>query len=181
MAAESRNLNPPLPCRLPGASDAIRNQIEFHGLADDIGLDYYHLRDNVHKTRRIVFGEESETGRTWMKELMGKFYSEAYDAAYDSLVEWRVPLRGAKRAEANRLLNFVSERRDMIRYPEFRDQGWQIGSGPTEPQCKSTTSRVKGRGRRWDAANAESLMALSCLSNSAGGHCYWTNLSTSEN
>lgn len=159
----------------------IRNQIKFHGLTDDIGLDDYHLRDNVHKTRRIVFGEESETGTPWMQELMGKFYSEGYDAAYDSLVEWRVGLRGAKRAEANRLLNFVSERRAMIRYPEFRQQGWQIGSGPTEAQCKTTTGRVKGRGRRWDAANAESLMALSCLSNSDGWHRYWTNLSPSEN
>ena len=159
----------------------IRNQIEFHGLADDIGLDYYHLRDNAHKTRRIVFGEESEAGKTWMKELMGKFYSEGYDAAYDALVECRVPLRGAKRAEANRLLNFVSERREMIRYPEFRAHDWQIGSGPTEAQCKSTTARVKGRGRRWDAVNAESVMALSCLNSSDGWHRYWTNLSVSEN
>jgi hypothetical protein len=111
---------------------------------------------------------------------MGKFYTEGYDA-YDSLVEWRVALRGTKRAEANRLLNFVSERRDMIRYPEFREHDWQIGSGPTEAQCKSTTARVKGRGRRWDAGNAESVMALSCLNNSDGWRRYWTNLSDSEN
>ena len=37
----------------------IRNQIEFHGLVDAIGLDFYHLRENVQKSRRIVFGEES--------------------------------------------------------------------------------------------------------------------------
>jgi hypothetical protein len=116
-----------------------------------------------------------------MKELMGKFYTKGYDEAYDALVEWRGPLRGTKRAEANRLLNFVSERRGMIRYPDFRGRGWQIGSGPTEAQCKSTTARVKGRGRRWDAVNAESLMALSCLNSSKGRHRYWTNLSASEN
>jgi hypothetical protein len=158
----------------------IRNQIEFHGVADHIGLDFYHLKDNGHKTRRIVFGEESETGKTWLGDLLGEFYTVGYDGAYDSLVEWRSTLRGAKRAEGNRLLNFVSERREMIRYPEFREKGWQIGSGPTEAQCKSTTQRIKGRGRRWNADNAENVMALSCLQSSDGWHRYWKNLSPTE-
>jgi hypothetical protein len=158
----------------------IRNQIEFHGVAQHIGLDFYHLKDNAQKTRRIVFGEESEAGKTWVDELLSKFYTVGYDGAYDSLVEWRATLRGVKRAEANRLLNFVSERREMIRYPEFRENGWQIGSGPTEAQCKSTTQRIKGRGRRWDGENAESVMGLSCLESSDGWHRYWKNLSYSE-
>jgi len=158
----------------------IRNQIEFHGVAKDIGLDYYHLKDNVHKTRRIAFGEESEAGKAWSDELLGKFYTVGYDDAYDSLVAWRSTLRGAKRAEANRLLNYVSERREMIRYPEFREKGWQTGSGPTEAQCKSTAQRVKGRGRRWNADHAESIMALSCLQSSNGWHRYWKNLSANE-
>jgi hypothetical protein len=158
----------------------IRNQIEFHGVAEHIGLDFYHLKDNLHKTRRIVFGEESEAGKSWFAELLDKFYTVGYDNAYDSLVDWRRTLRGTKRAEANRLLNFVSERQEMIRYPEFREQGWQIGSGPTEAQCKTTTQRLKGRGRRWNGDNAESIMALDCLQSSDGWHRYWKNLSPSE-
>lgn len=158
----------------------IRNQIEFHGVAEHIGLDFYHLKDNVQKTRRIVFGEESAAGKTWSDELLEQFHTVGYDGAWDSLVEWRRPLRGPKRSEANRLLNYVSERREMIRYPEFREQGWQIGSGPTEAQCKSTTQRVKGRGRRWNADNAESVMALSCLQSSASWHRHWKTLSPSE-
>lgn len=158
----------------------IRNQIEFHGLAEHIGLDFYHLKDNIQKSRRIVFGEESEAGKTWSAALLEKFYAEGYDAAWDSLVEWRRGLRGTKRAEANRLLNYVSERRDMIRYPEFRERSWQIGSGPTEAQCKSTTQRVKGRGRRWNADNAEAVMALSCLHSSSGWHRHWKTLRPDE-
>lgn len=33
----------------------------------------------------------------------------------------------------------------MIRYPEFRNKSWQIGSGPTESHCKLTVVRPKGR------------------------------------
>jgi len=51
----------------------------------------------------------------------------------------------------------------MIRYPEFRREQWRIGSGPTEAECKTTTQRVKGRGRRWDSAKAKAMMALAAL------------------
>jgi len=29
-----------------------------------IGLDFYHLRENLQKSRRIVFGEDSAEGKT---------------------------------------------------------------------------------------------------------------------
>ena len=77
----------------------------------------------------------------------------------------RRPARGGRPA-ADRLLNYVSERREMIRYPEFRAKGWQIGSGPTEATCKTLTARLKGSGMRWDADNAEALMALEALTQS---------------
>jgi hypothetical protein len=160
----------------------IRNQIEFHGLVDAIGLDFYHLRENLQKSRRIVFGEDSSEGKTWLDELMHTFRHVGYDAAWDRLVAWRSSVRSpTKRAEANRLLNYVAERQPMIRYPEFRRHGWQIGSGPTESECKTTTHRVKGRGRRWDGDNAEAMMALACLQDSRMWGTYWTTLNPARN
>jgi len=158
----------------------IRNQIEFHGLTQDIGLDFYHLKDNVQKSRRIVFGEESPEGKAWLDGVLEAFGKSGYDAGWDRLVAWRSGLRHPKRAEADRLLNYVSERREMIRYPAFRAKGWQIGSGPTEAPCQSTTQRVKGRGRRWNAENAAGIMALSCLHNSDGWPRYWKTLSSTK-
>ena len=151
----------------------IRNQIELHGLVDAVGLDYFHLRDNAQKSRRIVFGEESEQGKQWADALMSTFYTEGYDQAWDQVADWRRSQRGKKREEASRLLNYITERKEMIRYPEFRQKGWQIGSGPTEAQCKTSTSRLKGRGRRWDNDNAEAIMALECLESSHAWANYW--------
>ncbi|HVX57309.1 MAG TPA: hypothetical protein VHA37_06250 [Candidatus Saccharimonadales bacterium] len=159
----------------------IRNEIEFYGLVDAVGLDYYHLRDNVQKTRLVVYGEDNPVGQAWKKEMMGLFYEQGYEAVWESLIGWRRSLRGAKRREADRLLGYIAQRRDMIRYPEFRQRGWQIGSGPTEAQCKTSTQRLKGRGRRWDRANAEALMALDCLESSNAWHLYWTTLDPERN
>ena len=159
----------------------IRNQLELHGLTKDIGLDFWHLQDYAQKTRRKVFGEESADGQQWLSELMHGFKHDGYDAAYDRVTELRQPLRGKKRSAVNQLLQYMAERRDMIRYPEFIARGWQIGSGPTEAECKTTTHRIKGRGRRWDATNAEAMMALAALHDSRLWNQHWTTLDPPTN
>jgi hypothetical protein len=159
----------------------IRNQIEFHGLTRDIGLDFWHLQDYAQKTRRAVFGEESPQGKEWLEGLMHTFKHEGYEAAYDQLTGFRQSLCGRQRTAVDPLLQYVAERREMIRYPEFRARHWQIGSGPTEAECKTTTLRVKGRGRRWDARNAEALMALAALHDSGLWNQHWPTLDPLRN
>lgn len=162
----------------------IRNQIEFHGLTGNIGLDFYHLRDYAQKTRRAVFGEDGESaeaGQDWLNETMHTFRHDGFDVGLEQLTDWRRGLRGKKRQSANALLGYVAERSSMIRYPEFRSLGWDIGSGPTESECKTTTHRVKGRGRRWDAANAEAMMSLAALQDSQLWNKYWLNADTARN
>jgi hypothetical protein len=160
----------------------IRHQIEFHGLTGTIVLDFYHLQENAQKARRSLFGEESEEGRRWVGELMHCFKHDGYDAAWDRLVLTRKRLRSAtKRSAVNALMQYTAERHDMIRYPEYRARGWQIGSGPTEAACKTTTGRVKGRGRRWDSENAEAMMALAALHDSGLWHQHWETLDPQRN
>ncbi len=159
----------------------IRNQIEFHGLTETIGLDFWHLQDNAQKARRVVFGEDSPQGKQWLTDLMHTFKHEGCAAAWENLLEWRKPLRGGRREAADRLLRYVAERQDIIRYPEFRKRQWHIGSGPTESACKTITQRVKGRGRRWDAANAEAMMALAALHHSGLWNQHWENLNAQTN
>ncbi len=156
----------------------IRNQIERQSLPlDALGLDFYHLAENVHKARRVVFGDEAEAGHAWAGELLHTFKHAGYEAGWQQLVAWRAALRGvAQRKAADTLLGYVSERHAMILYPEFTAKGWQIGSGPTEATCKTLTARLKGSGRRWDAANAEALMALEALTQSGLWKEYWRTL-----
>jgi hypothetical protein len=158
----------------------IRNEIELYGLVDALGLDYYHLRENVQKARLAVYGTDP-AGETWKNEIMRLFYEQGYDAVWERLVPWRVALRGNKRDAADGLIGYIAERREMIRYPEFRERGWQIGSGPTEAQCKSATNRLKGHGRRWDRLNAEAVMALDCLESSHAWNTYWKSLEPQRN
>ncbi len=153
----------------------IRTQAESQVPLDALLLDFYHLAENVHKARRIAYGEADETGLAWAGELLHAFQHDGYDTAWNKLVVWRGRWRGAKRAAADALLNYVGDRREMIQYREFAEKGWQIGSGPTEACCKTLTQRLKGSGLRWDADNAEALMALESLRQSDLWQKYWTS------
>ena len=155
----------------------IRAQVEGRNIPlDALGLDFYHLSENVHKARRVVYGETDVSGMVWAGEVLHAFKHDGYETAWEKLVAWRAGLRRAKRVAADTLLNYVSDRREMIRYPEFVAKDWQIGSGPTESCCKTLTQRLKGAGMRWDADNAEAIMALEALRESDLWTTYWRTL-----
>jgi hypothetical protein len=142
----------------------------------EVCLDFYHLSENVHKARREVYGEESETGRTWAGELLHTVRHEGYEAMWAMLARTRLEHRGVKsRTALDRLMGYVAERRGRIRYVEFERRGWDIGSGPTESQCKTTTRRVKGRGMRWNWANVEHMMQLEALYQSGAWDRWWSS------
>lgn len=160
-------------------ADWIREQLQADAAAlplDGLGLDFYHLSENVHRCRREVFGAENASGEAWAADLLHTFKHEGYGVAWERLLPWRVTLTdggASKKSAADRLLNYVQSREEMIDYPRFRQRGWQIGSGPTESRCKTTTSRLKGRGRRWDPENAEAVAAHTTLRDSEQWTDYW--------
>jgi hypothetical protein len=152
----------------------IRNQVERQSLPlDALGLDFYHLSEHVHKARREIYGEEDDAGQQWAGVVLHSFKHAGYEGTWEQLLQWRVGLRRGQRRAADQLLNYVSERQEMIRYPEFQAKGWQIGSGPTEATCKTLTARLKGSGMRWDADHAEAIMGLEALSQSGQWDLYW--------
>jgi hypothetical protein len=161
-------------------SEWIKNQIQRQSLPlDDLGLDFYHLSENVHKARRAVYGEEDAKkeqapGNVWVSRLLHIAKHEGYETLRDAIGQWKGGLRGASQRKAGELLlNYVTDRREMIQYPKFQGLGRQIGSGPTESMCKATTQRIKGRGMRWDGDNAEKIMALEALEQSGAWQAYW--------
>lgn len=138
------------------------------------GLDFYHLGENVHKARRVIFGEEDKAGENLAGELLHTVKHQGYQPLWEKLLALRKQCRGsAQRKAADGLLHYVAERREMIRYPEFLAHGWQIGSGPMESQCRVVPDRVKGAGKRWDADHAEAVMQFEALKQGRQWSDFW--------
>lgn len=133
-----------------------------------VGLDFFHLGENVHKPLHVIYGVDTAEGKALASVWLHTVKHEGYEPFRERLLEQRGRLRRrSDKAAMDQLLNYVSDRREMIRYPEFLSHGWQIGSGPMESQCRVVPDRIKGAGKRWDRDNAEAVMALEAVQQSS--------------
>lgn len=139
-------------------------------------LDFFHLGTHVNTGKRATFGEASAEGERWARDVMHTVKHDGYAPFWDRLLHWRSAQRSKpKRAEADALLHYASAHRAMIRYDECARNGWRIGSGPTGSECSAVPDRVKGPGKRWDADNAEAVMALEAMRQSDQWNAYWAS------
>ena len=140
-----------------------------------VGLDFFHLAENVYKAMHVIHGVDDAAGKALAGVWLHTVKHEGYAPFRELLLQKRSQLRSrANKAAMDQLINYVSDRREMIRYPEFLSHGWQIGSGPMESQCRVVPDRIKGPGKRWDRDNAEAIMALEAVHQSSLWSKLWS-------
>jgi hypothetical protein len=144
-------------------------------------LDFFHLGKHVNEGKRDTFGEKSEAGKQWAANAMHTVRHMGYEPFWDQLLDWRGKQRGGKRQQADKVLNYVAPRKEMIQYETCERHGWRISSSTTESECGATPHRVKGQGKRWDADNAEAVIALEALHQSNLWDEYWENCAWRNN
>jgi hypothetical protein len=152
----------------------IRAQLQRWRNCDRIGLDFYHFSEHVAIAAKACFGEQTPEAAAWREQVLHAALHVGPDEVLDQLTRQRHQTRAATKREAlRRLRAYVGERVAMMDYPTCREKGWDIGSGPTEAQCKTMTARLKGSGMRWDPSNAAAMLALAALADSNEWSPYW--------
>jgi hypothetical protein len=145
----------------------LRNNLDTLSL-NEVLLDFYHGSEHVGEAAAKTLGAETQAGKQWLAKVLHTLRHEGYEPFFQQLLDWRAPLRGAKRKTADELISYIASRKEMIIYEQCDPRGWDVGSGPMESMCGVTTDRIKGRGRRWDLENAEAMMGLEGLYQSTG-------------
>jgi len=143
-------------------------------MLDEHILDYYHLREHVVQASHVLYGEGTAQAAHWREQMMGQVWEHGSLVMLDRLGSYlRHHRSGPKRQALESLRDYVGKRVAMTDYPTFRQLGYDCGSGPTESLCGRLTDRLKGPGMRWDASNAEAMMALVSLYHSGLWGAYW--------
>ena len=126
-------------------------------------VDLYHAREHVWKVARAVFGPNTPAGSAWAHEAC-RFLEEGN---IEALVEEIVvlppvpPEAGSSRSVPEIERDYFISNAARMRYPAFRQQGMQIGSGIVEASCKMVVStRTKRSGMRWTPAGLDAVLAL---------------------
>ena len=143
-------------------------------MLDDNVLDYYHLGEYVTKASHALFGQGSQEAVSWKAKMMETVKNQGSLVMLDRLGDYLTDKPDdSGQTELQDLRDYLSKRISMTDYPTFLQQGYDIGSGPTESFCGCLTERLKGAGMRWDKDNAEAVMALAGLYSSHLWDKYW--------
>ncbi len=132
-------------------------------MLDAMILDDYHFRDQTITCAKTLCGKGTDEATQWRRVLCATVRESGPLETVTQLGQWTRSRRGRKRQALQGLQGYIGKRLEMLDYPRFLAEDFQIGSGPTEVQCKSLTARLKGRGRRWDRPGLEAHLAINCL------------------
>jgi hypothetical protein len=134
-------------------------------------LDFYHACE--HLSNFVKANTAHPVG--------GPFHGECYDFLYDGRIEELLdrmreglPRSGTRRTEGLKAINYFAERKEMMRYGEFRRKGLFVGSGVIEAGCKTVIGkRIKQSGMFWTVAGANAVTAARCCIASGRFEQFW--------
>ena len=144
-------------------------------------LDFVHAIEYVAKAGQAVYGAESAAFKTWFEaqcHLMKQTNGAEIIFELESLQEQaRATQKNAVVAQVQGSLDYLIERKSMLRYAHFRELGYPIGSGATESANKLVVeARLKGAGMHWALSHLNPMLALRNMSANSGEEEGWQAL-----
>jgi hypothetical protein len=136
-------------------------------------LDWYHLAEHISLCGNEVLGEGTQGSEEWagrMRELLDEGKVEATMNKVEEL-----PGRSPMKKQAKRqLITYLTNNRDRVEYPRYRQLGLPIGSGEVEADCKTIVQgRCKQSGMRWSKRGAEQVLRVRCASRDGSFDYLW--------
>lgn len=126
-------------------------------------VDLWHAREHVWKVARSVFGRGHPQEAAWAQSACD-LLNEGNTLTLVKMIEQLPaipPQPGTTRSVPEIEADYFRSNAQRMRYPTFRAQGMQIGSGVAEAACKTVVStRAKRSGMRWTPEGLDAVLAL---------------------
>ncbi len=124
-------------------------------------LDWAHAMEHVKAVAQAAFGEESEGAEKWYEEVETILWEGDVERVLGE--KWcDLPRRQRQRGKTIRNGRaYFREHRERMRYKEFRQRGYPIGSGTIESGGKNGIQwRMKRGGARWSTDRVNPMLAV---------------------
>jgi len=133
-------------------------------------LDWYHAAEHLCDFAKVWHARDDEARQQWARQAKGILYEQGGEALRAHLGAIALPpgTSAEVREELRKVIGYFENNCHRIDYPTYRQNGWDIGSGPTEAGCKIIGERLKGSGMRWAEEGAATVAALRALYVSGG-------------
>jgi Uncharacterised protein family (UPF0236) len=133
-------------------------------------LDWYHAAEHICDFAKSWHARDEVARTHWQQEAKSILYEQGGEALLTHLHALVLPpsTPAEVHEELRQLIGYFENNRHRTDYPTYRQNGWDIGSGPTEAGCKIIGERLKGSGMRWVEEGAATVAALRALYVSGG-------------
>jgi len=157
---------------LGDGAEWIWNQADLHFPEATPIVDLYHAREHLWVVAGQLYPDDVPAQRRWVMVKQNKLDQgqiESIVAALRSLESSHPGLAETLQREAN----YFEQNKERMRYPQFRKQGFFVGSGVIEAGCKTIIGRLKQSGMFWTVRGANAIIALRCCQLSGKFEDYW--------
>lgn len=126
-------------------------------------VDIWHAREHVWKVARAAFGPNTPQASSWAEQVCSLLVEGKIEELVEEIVVLPpVPAEpGTSRSVPDIERDYFISNAARMRYPAFRAQGMQVGSGIAEASCKMVVStRAKRTGMRWTPEGLDAVLAV---------------------
>jgi hypothetical protein len=126
-------------------------------------VDLWHAKQHIWNVAHAVFGRGTAAGAAWAEEACTWLVQGQITALAQAIqaLPSVSPPPGQSRSVPEVEADYFARNAERMRYPLFRAQGMQVGSGVAEAACKTVVStRAKRSGMRWTPVGLDALLAL---------------------
>lgn len=115
-------------------------------------VDWFHATEYIAPVANLAFANDTES-QDWIDEVRTKLWNGDLEAVIQAFQRFTAHPKAGE--EAQKAVTFFSNNGHRMNYPEYRAQGYHIGSGTIESGCKQiVTQRLKVAGAIWELDNA---------------------------
>ena len=123
-------------------------------------LDWWHALEKWWEAAAALFDDDAPTAHSWMERQKSHLWHGQLRQVIRAIRQ--VCPRGQPLPEKVRTaVGYTFNNRCRMRYKQFRQAGYPIGSGTVEAACKLVIQeRMKQAGMRWSRDGAQAMLAL---------------------
>lgn len=122
--------------------------------------DFWHVAEHLYAVAADVWGNSPEA-RQRAERWKQRLEEGAVQEIVKELQTEHARRRGSKRRRLAGEIQYLSNGCERMNYPDYKAQGWPIGSGAAESACKNLIKRRFGiPGAHWRRANIPHVLAL---------------------
>jgi hypothetical protein len=152
-------------CAVNDGADWEQKFVDYHRPDAVRILDFAHATGKIAEAGRPVFGEETAEFKQWFDKQRHALKHGKSQTVLRSIRQLEKEVQGRGRQTKLKTIrgsvNYLEKRREMIKYAEFQQLGYPIGSGSVESANKLVVeSRLKQAGMRWALHNIDSMLGL---------------------